>query len=411
MTRPDYPIRIGLEPALQIVGNRAAQQRMSAETIALADAHNRVLARDIHAPHDLPAFANAAMDGFVLRGADLPVKGERGFALIGDVYAGAASAPRVEAGQCARITTGAPIPPGADTVVIKENVRVENDRAHIKAGEKPRANVRPAGEDYAAGALALPAGTRLRAPQLAVLAGFGLARVPVRRRPRAAVIVTGDELVLAGQPLRFGQIHDSNSAMLAALLHEAGVEVVSQARVRDEPDALRAALLDASVQADLIVSSGGVSAGEADHLPALLAELGDIHFHKVRIKPGMPVLFGSLGASLHFGLPGNPVSSAVTFLVFVRFALHAMLGETSVPGIRCARLAGPVSKQYARAELLRCALHCDDQGVLWATPHLQQGSGMLRGLVESDALALLPEDARILERGAVVTLWSYGLLT
>ncbi len=401
----EHPTRISLEQALDIIISRCAPHRMTAENVAVADAQNRVLAEDIHATHDLPPFANSAMDGFALRGADLPGAGESTFRVIGEVFAGATSAPNVGQGECARITTGAPLPPGADTVVIKENVRVENDRVFVRAGEKAGINVRAAGEDCAAGSLVLRAGTHLQAAQLAMLSALGRASVPVRRKPRAAIIVTGDELVDVGQPLGFGQIHESNGVMLTALLQESGAKAVSEIRVRDEPQALRAALLDAAAQADLIVSSGGVSAGEADHLPALLGELGEIHFHKVRLKPGMPVLFGEIGACLYFGLPGNPVSTAVTFQVFVRCALATMLGEHRGHAVLRAKLSDSVHKKHARAELLRCALASDSEGVLWATPHSHQGSHMLRGLIESNALVLLPEEARELERGAVVTVW------
>jgi molybdopterin molybdotransferase len=405
MSGPTHPTRIGLEEALEIVRLRGAEHRLPVERVHLDAAHDRVLAEDARAPHDLPPFANSAMDGFALHGAELPVEGEHAFELIGDVFAGATSAPQITTGQCVRITTGAPLPPGADTVVIKENARVEDNRVFVHAGEKAGGNVRAAGEDFAAGDLALEAGARLGAAHLGVLAALGLDPVPVRRRPRVAVIVTGDELVPAGQPLGFGQIHESNGVLITALLREAGAEIVSRACVRDDPDALRAALLDAAADADLIVSSGGVSAGEADHLPALLQELGEIHFHKVRVKPGMPVLFGAIGASLYFGLPGNPVSAAVTFRVFVRFAVRAMLGESGAMQARRARLAGPIHKKHARAELMRCTLGCDAEGVLWATPHAKQGSGMLRGLVESDALVLLPEDACEFAEGDIVTLW------
>lgn len=402
---PKHPLRISLEQALKIVRQRAAPYRLAGETVALADAQDRILAEDIHAPHDLPPFTNSAMDGFALRGMDLPSEGERDFTLIGDVFAGATSSPAVGKNQCVRVTTGAPMPSGADTVVIKENVRVDDDRVFVQAGEKVGGSVRRAGEDYARGDLALGAGTLLRARQLAVLAALGIAEVPVRRKPRVAVIVTGDELIAAGQVLGFGQIHESNGVMLSALLRDIGAQIVSQIWVRDEPQALRAALLDAAANADLIVSSGGVSAGEADHLPALLAELGEIHFHKVRVKPGMPILFGAIDASLYFGLPGNPVSAAVTFAVFARPALATMLGESAARGIQRARLSAPVHKKHARAELLRCALICDEEGVLWVTPHAKQGSGMLRGLSESDALALLPEAPHDFKKGDVVTLW------
>ncbi|MBU6477013.1 MAG: molybdopterin molybdotransferase MoeA [Xanthomonadaceae bacterium] len=400
-----YPTRIGLEQALRIVAGRAAQHRLPVEMVPLAGAQDRVMAEDIRAPHPLPPFANSAMDGFALRAADLPARGERRFMLIGDVFAGATAAPEVGEGQCARITTGAPIPPGADTVVIRENVSVEGEHVMVKAGEKAGANVRAAGEDYAEGDLAFASGTALGAAQLAVLAALGVDRVPVRRQPRVAVIATGNELVAAGQPLGFGQIHESNALMLAAQARESGAQVVVQRCVRDDPEALRIALLDAAADADVIITSGGVSAGEADHLPGVLRDIGEIHFHKVRVKPGMPTLFGEVGACLYFGLPGNPVASAVTYRVFVTFALRAISGITTVSKPRRARLDAPLHKRHARAEFARCSLRVDDEGVQWARPHAKQGSGMLRGLAETDALALLPEDAREYAEGDVVMLW------
>ena len=405
MADPSYPTRIGLEQALQIVAARAAQHRLPIEMAPLADAHGRVLAEDIRAPHPLPPFANSAMDGFALRGADLPAKDDRKFQLIGDVFAGATSAPEVGEGQCVRITTGAPMPVGADTVVIKENVSVEGEHVWVKASEKAGANVRAAGEDYAEGDLAFASGTPLGVAQLAVLAAFGVERVAARRPLRVAVIATGNELVPAGQPLGFGQIHESNALMLASLARESGARVVVQRRVRDDPEAPRSALLEAAAEADVIITSGGVSAGEADHLPAVLRDIGEIHFHKVRLKPGMPTLFGEIGACLYFGLPGNPVASAVTFRVFVGYALRAMLGVSIVPKPGRARLDAPLHKRHARAEFARCSLRIDDEGVQWATLHAKQGSGMLRGLAETDALALLPEGEKEFRRGDVVMLW------
>ncbi|HEX7112037.1 MAG TPA: gephyrin-like molybdotransferase Glp, partial [Mizugakiibacter sp.] len=362
----------------------------------------RVLAESLRAPHAQPPFANSAMDGFALRGAELPAEGERAFALTGEVFAGAPAVPTVETGACVRITTGAPLPPGADTVVIKENVRLEGDRVWVPAGQRAGGNVRPAGEDFAAGDAVLAAGTVLRAPQIAVLAAFGFDAVAVRRAPRVALFSTGDELAPPGAPLGFGQIRDSNRPMLSALLREAGAEVVQGAHVRDERETLRERLAAAAGDADLIVTSGGVSAGEADHLPGLVRELGRIHFWKVRIKPGMPVLFGEIGGALVFGLPGNPVSCAATFLTLVRPLLDALRGRGNTPPPLRARLAVAVRKPHARAECLRCALSADAEGVLWARPHGQQGSAMLRGLAEADALAVIPEQARELAAGSVV---------
>lgn len=405
MIEPSYPTRIGLEQALQIVAERAAQRRLPIETVRLVDAQDRVLAEDIRAPHSLPPFANSAMDGFALRGVDLPAQGERGFTLIGDVFAGAVTAPEVGEGQCVRITTGAPIPNDADTVVIKENVSVDGEHVMVKAGERAGTNVRAAGEDYAEGDLAFAAGTPLGAAQLAVLAALGVDRVSVRRPPRLAVIATGNELVPPGQALGFGQIHESNALMLAALVRDSGAQVVVQRCVRDDPEALQAALLDAAADADLIITSGGVSAGEADHLPGVMRGIGEIHFHKVRLKPGMPTLFGEVGACLYFGLPGNPVASAVTYRVFAAFALRVMSGVSIVPQPRHAKLDAPLHKRHARAEFARCSLRIDNQGVQWASAHAKQGSGMLRGLAETDALALLPEGTREYAEGDIVLLW------
>jgi molybdopterin molybdotransferase len=405
MPQSDYPTRLSLGDALAIVATRAAQHRLPVETVDLATAHGRVLAKDIHAPHPLPPFDNSAMDGFAVRGEDLPAKGERQFRLTGEVFAGATAAPALEAGECIRVTTGAPMPPGADTVVIKENAVVDVGEVTLNAGEKAGANVRSAGEDYARGDVALMAGTSLHAPQVAVLAALGVAEVSVRRQPRIAVIATGNELVPAGQPLGFGQIHESNAVMLAALGREAGARIATQEVVRDDPGALRGALLRAAADADIVVTSGGVSAGEADHLPRVLQAVGEIHFHKVRLKPGMPTLFGQIGASLYFGLPGNPVASAVTFRVFVGFALRSMLGITKVSEPRRARLDAPLHKRHARAEFARCSLRSDEHGALWATLHARQGSGMLRGLAETEALALLPEGTREFAEGDVVMLW------
>lgn len=388
-----------------MLATRAAQHRAASERVPVTEAAGRILAEAVQAPHALPPFANAAMDGFALHGSELPTGETRNFAMVGEVLAGATSAPVMGAGECVRITTGAPLPEGADTVVIKENVTIEGDRITVQTGECAGSNVRAAGEDYAQGDLAFAAGTPLGAAQAAVLAAFGIAEVPVRVRPRIAIIATGDELVAPGEPLGFGQIHESNATLLAALARETGLVVTSRRCVRDDPAALREALLDAAVDADVIVTSGGVSAGEADHLPSVLEAIGAIHFHKVRVKPGMPILFGQIGACLYFGLPGNPVSAAVTFRVFVRFAVRAMLGLATVHPPGRARLAAPVHKRHARAEFLRCHLHTDDTGVQWATPHDRQGSGMLRGLAETDALALLPEDACNLARGDVVVLW------
>lgn len=399
----EFATHLPVDAARARVGELCRQRILPAESIDLDCALGRILASDVIAPHDLPPFANSAMDGYALRGADLPARGERGFRVAGCVLAGSAQAPRFGVGECVRITTGAPLPPDADTVVIKENVRVEGDIIIVGAGQRSAANVRPAGEDYRAGERALRAGDRLTAARLGVLAACGHATTQVARLPRVALFVTGDELVPPGRALGFGQIHDSNRYSLGGLLRGLGIEPEPVAHVRDDPDALRVALREAGERCDVVISSGGVSVGEADFLPSLIAELGRVHFWKVRMKPGMPVLCGEMGGALVFALPGNPVSSMATFLTLVRPGLLALQGATHAESHRLkARLAIPLSKKHDRTEFLRVRLQSREDGACWATPLSGQGSGMLRGIAEADALMVVPEQAFELAAGDIV---------
>jgi len=397
-----FPTGLGVEEARALIAATAQDRALPGERVTLESAVGRILAVDIAAPFDVPGFANSAMDGFALRGEDLPATGEKSFRLIGEVLAGGRAAPEVVVGACVRITTGAPVPAGADTVVMKENTRVENDCVVVAAGTTRGANLRPAGEDYRTGDIALRSGTRLGPAHLGVLASFGVTHAEVARRPRAVLLNTGDELIAPGNALGFGQIHDSNRYSLGALLESLGVEIVHRERVRDDPAALRDALLRASENADFVVSSGGVSAGEADFLPALVAEMGKVVFWKVRIKPGMPFLFGRIGGALLFALPGNPVSGFATCMTLVKPALDAMTGASQARMRLRARLRTGIAKRHARAEFQRARLDCDEHGTLWATPHAKQGSGMLRGIAESNALILLPEGEREFAVGEVV---------
>jgi molybdopterin molybdotransferase len=303
-----------------------------------------------------------------------------------------------------RITTGAPLSSGADTVVIKETAHIDGGMVVVPIGTRAGDNVRAAGEDMPRGTVALRAGTRLGAPQIAVLAAFGQTQTRVRRAPRLAIFSTGDELAAVGQPLRAGQIHDSNGVMLAAQTRECGAEVPSLSHVRDNPEALHAVLADVAPRCDVIVTAGGVSMGEADFLPRVLAAHGRVHFWRVRIKPGMPILFGELAGALVFGLPGNPVSSAVGFHVFVRAALAALEGTTTARPLH-ARLRSAVRKRHNRTEFLRGRIAADQDGVLWFEAHAQQGSGQLRGLADADALARVPETVHDPAAGSVLEAW------
>ncbi len=398
---------LAVETALARVLEMAAARRLPPESVELHAARGRVLARDVMAGHDLPPFANSAMDGFAIMAADLAADVPTRLRIVGTRYAGDGEIAAIGSGECLRITTGAPLPRGADTVVIKERVQVDGDVLVVPAGEVPGANVRRAGEDYARGERVLAAGDVIGASRLGVLASLGLARVEVMRRPRIAVLTTGDELVAPGVRLGHGQIHDSNGYALAALAEEAGalpLDVPTPFRhVPDDEASLREALRGAAREADVIVSSGGVSAGEKDLLPALVGELGTIAFWKVRMRPGMPVLCGMIAGTPIIGLPGNPVSSIATFLLFVRPLLRAMQGiaEAVTPRVH-ARLLAPLVKRHDRTEFMRARLEPSADGSLGVRVLAKQGSGMLRGIAEADALVVVPDDARALEAGAVV---------
>ena len=401
-----FPTTIGFEQALAIIAQHAASCLLPSEEVELADALGLVLACDVLAHASVPPFARSAMDGFALCGEELPAAGEGTFELVGEVLAGAASVPIVGSGQCVRVATGAPLPPGADTVVIQENAQVNDTRVRVGAGERAGANVHAVGETWRAGDVALRAGARLRPRELAVPATLGSTTVCVRRAPRIALVATGSELVPAGQPLGYGQIHESNLVMLAAMARESMCEVVLQSHVRDDPDAIRAALLDASRVADIVLTSGGLSAGTADYLPSVLAVAGTIHFHKVRLRPCIPLLFGELDGHLYFGLPGTPAGSAVGFQVFVRHAARIMSGLMPVTTAGYARLAAPLSRRRAQQELARCSLQVDKAGIQWATLCGKRRPDASPGFVAPDALALLPDGVCEFTTGDVVALWS-----
>lgn len=408
----DYPTQLGVDEARRHIVDCCTQRRLPAEMVPLQEARGRILCNNLIAPFNLPPFANSAMDGFALRAIDLPDFGERHLRIVGTRLAGDAHALSVAASECVRITTGAPMPLGADTVVIKERVTEEADSIVIRAGEKAGAHVRPVGEDIPAGELVLRQGQRITATRIGVLASIGLAEVEVFARPRVAVFTTGDELIMPGMACGRAQIHNSNGFSLAAMLESAGIGASLDAEsatgipfrhLRDDRDSIRTALLEAAETVDVIITSGGVSAGEADHLPGLVAELGTIHFWKVRMRPGMPFLFGKIGKALIFCLPGNPVSTIATFLCLVRPALAALQGaeDTNLP-IWNSRVTESIEKSHDRTEFLRAACEVRKDGVLWVTPMKAQGSAMLRGLIDANSLIVVPEHSRRIAAGDVV---------
>lgn len=369
--------------------------------LRLLEAHGCVLADDVVAAAAVPRFANSAMDGFAVRAAEA-TPGTL-LQVIGEAAAGADTLPTVGAGQAVRIMTGAPVPPGADTVVPVEVATEAEGKVRLHASGAPGANIRPAGEDVEEGQTVLQAGRRLGPADVGMLAAVGQALVRVHPRPRVAVISTGDELVEPGVALGAGQIRDSNSYTVTALAREAGATAFRQAIVPDERRALTEAFEGALSHADLLITSGGVSAGRYDLVKEVLAELGDVAFHKVGMKPGMPQAFGFVGSHNRavpcFGLPGNPVSAYVSFEVFVRPALRRLQGRNDLnrPRVQAA-METPLRSPAGKVEFVRVVLQRDRAG--WrARPTGEQGSGILRSVVDADGLAEVPAERTNVDAG------------
>ncbi len=344
------------------------------ETVALARARGRFAAAEIRAQVDNPAFENSAMDGYALCAADLAAAAFS-LLLVGESKAGEAPSPLAPK-TCMRIFTGAPIPAGADTVVIQEDSRRDGEAVSFPRSVQVDANIRRRGEDFKEGESLFLPGQRLDAYKLALLATAGVAQVPVYRRARALVVATGDELVAPGAPLKPGQIYESNRLATLAQLEEFGVEAVDGGTVSDDAGELRA-LLRRSTDYDFIITSGGASVGDYDVVKQVFAEIGEIEFWKVKIKPGKPLAFGRVGRRTHFfALPGNPVSSLVTYKLFVEPALavwhHAVPQQWQLP----ATAANGFRRQVGRTEFLRARLYIED-GKLMAEALKGQGSHML----------------------------------
>jgi molybdopterin molybdotransferase len=402
----DFPTGLLFDDAMAIVAEVAAAHRLATESLSLPRCHGRVLARDIDAPLSLPPFDNSAMDGFALRHADLDGD-DTALALVGEQFAGLAAGLSLSAGQCVRITTGAPLPVGADTVAIKENVRIDGYRVWVPATALGQ-NVRYAGEDVREGERVLRAGQLLTPARVSLAASLGLASLEVRRKPTVAVFTSGDELVEPGMPLAPGQIYDSNRDLLMGLLRADGLEPTAWPRLPDDPKQVEIALRDAACAFDLVFTCGAVSAGEKDHIPAVLGEFGAIHFWKVKMRPGMPLLFGSMDQARMLGLPGNPVSVMATYLSFGRALIDGLQGRAEPRPVWRARLVGSIEKTHPRREFIRARLLSDDDGVLRVDPNPATGSHRLRAAADSDALMVVAEGPQRLEEGTVMEVLPYS---
>ncbi|QIL20607.1 gephyrin-like molybdotransferase Glp [Thermomonas sp. HDW16] len=402
----EFPASILFDDARAILQRVAMAQRLPVEHVALAHCHGRVLAQDIVAPIALQPFDNSAMDGYACRHADLHGQEFVQLKLVGEQFAGRALGLQVGEGECVRITTGAPMPQGADSVVIREDSSANGGAITLRAGVRLGANVRKAGEDAQPGDPVLRAGTLLNAVQVSLAASLGIDRLPVSTKPTAAVFATGDELVEPGLPLQPGEIYNSNRELLMGLLRAEGLEPMAWPSLPDDPARIAAMLQDAASSFDIVITCGAVSAGEKDHIPAMLQTHGSVHFWKVKMKPGMPLLAGQLGQAQFLGLPGNPVSVLATFLTLGRELVDGMQGRTPRPR-RFARLDVAIDKSHPRREFVRGSLRCDEAGMQWIAPNAATGSHRLRAAADADALLILAEGTQSLVRGEVVEVLTY----
>jgi molybdopterin molybdotransferase len=372
--------------------------------LPLRSALDRVLAEDLNSPVNVPSHRNSAMDGWAMRGADLDATSETALQEIGASFAGKPFSGKVGPKQCVRIMTGGVVPEGADTVVMQERAKANGKSITFAAGQKTGQNVREAGEDLKAGSLALSKGRIIRPAELGLIASLGVGEVAVYRRLRVAFFSTGDELKSIGATLGEGEIYDSNRYTLHGMLTRLGCEALDMGVVRDDPKVLERAFHEAAANADVVITSGGVSVGEADFVKSMLAELGEVVFWKIAMKPGRPLAYGKIGAAHFFGLPGNPVSVMVTFYQFVRDALLVLMGADPVAPVPTFRAVctARLKKAPGRTEFQRGILSRNADGTLSVRPTGEQGSGILKSMSDANCFIILDDATGNVEPGASV---------
>jgi molybdopterin molybdotransferase len=386
---------ISLEQALEKMLSQISPLQQS-ESIALTAAAGRITAAPVISPIDVPPFANSAMDGYAVRLTDLQANAP--LPVAGKAFAGAPFDGNWPTGTCVRIMTGAPVPAGAEAVIMQEQAEISDAGVRFTAEVQAGQNIRLAGEDIRQGAGVLPAGIRLGAAQLPLLASLGVAEVQVVRKLKVAVFSTGDELQPVGQPLQAGQIYDTNRFAVRLMLEQLGCETLDLGIIRDDQNALRAAFEQADRQADVVISSGGVSVGEADYTKQMLDELGEVGFWKLAIKPGKPFAFGKLKQAWFCGLPGNPVSAALTFYQLVQPLLAKLAGHSDwhLPPRLQARALTPLKKAPGRLDFQRGVFSSNAQGELEVSTTGHQGSHVFSSFSQGNCFIVLER-----ERGSV----------
>jgi len=371
---------------------------------------NRVLAKDIISSLNVPGHTNSAMDGYALAGDDLPQSGPCQYSVAGTAFAGKPFKKLCPAGQCVRIMTGAVMPDGTDTVVMQEHVEhISDTQIRISTGHKQGQNVRQAGEDIAKDSIVLTNGHCIHAADLGVMASIGIGEIEVYRKPRIAFFSTGDELRPVGDTLGTGDIYDSNRYSLHGMLSQLNVEIIDLGIVKDNPEDLRQAFKNASSNADLVITTGGVSVGEADYVKQIVETMGEIHIWKIAMKPGRPITFGRLGNSAYFGLPGNPVSVMTTFYQFVVPAIQRVSGRADCHPLTIkVTSTSELKKRAGRFEYQRGILSLNDAGQLTVCATGKQGSGILTSMSRANCLILLDENCAGVKAGDSVTVQPFS---
>lgn len=396
------PNALPVELAQQIM-REAIEPVTAIESVAIRDSLDRTLAKDILSPINVPAHDNSAMDGYAMRGADLDKDGPSTFTLSGTSLAGQPFEGKLGPRACVRIMTGAVMPTGLDTVVPQELAEVTDNTVRVPPKQKTGQHRRHKGEDLTAGKPALRAGKLITPADIGLIASLGLAELPVYRPPRVAFFSSGNELRSIGETLEPGQVYDSNRYTIYGMLRRLGADVIDMGVIPDEPEALESAVRHASENADAIISSGGVSVGEADFTRDIMARLGDVRFWTIAMRPGRPMAFGKIGNAWYFGLPGNPVAVMVTFYFFARLGLNKLAGQnaTSDPLVRAASTS-PIRKRPGRTEYQRGLLEVAANGRSKVTITGSQGSGVLRSMSEANCMIVLHHEQGNIEDGEMV---------
>ncbi len=371
--------------------------------VPIRESLNRVLAIDIVSSLNVPTATNSAMDGYAVHGDDIPEQGTSKLSVVGKSFAGKPYQGKVGQGECIRIMTGAVMPEATDTVIIQEHVERTNDEILIDTETKPGSNVRQAGEDIANGDLVLKKGARIRSADIGVIASLGIGEIEVIRKIRVAFFSTGDELSSIGEELKNGNIYDSNRYTLFGMLSELNVTIMDMGVIRDNREELQQAFEHAATQADVIITTGGVSVGEADYVKEILQETGAVNFWKVAMKPGRPLAFGQINDAHFFGLPGNPVSVMVTFSQFVKPALRHLMAETETETFTMrVPCISKLKKRPGRVEYQRGILERDETNQWVVKKTGAQGSGILRSMSQANCFIILPMDSDSVEPGTIV---------